>query len=134
MLRARCGQACDLESFYATCASLGYGYGEAFQGLRSGYAGEGEALVEVRLPDALEQAEIYGVHPALLDAAFQATLLLAQESTDGSGLRLPFAMERVRVYVAGARAAMAYVRRSRGKAGGEGSVDVTLADMQGQVL
>src|SRR5262249_6913318 len=91
--RARCSEPIDVDTLYDASASLGLEYGPTFRGIRSLYCGKGEALAEVALPDGVE-AGAYGVHPALLDAAFQAVMGLYETE----GLSLPFAMERLTVY------------------------------------
>ncbi|RKN05656.1 type I polyketide synthase [Streptomyces radicis] len=83
-------------------AALGLVHGPAFHGLRAAWAAEGEAWAEVSLPDGIE-AQGFGVHPALLDAALHAVGaggLLADEGR----ARVPCAASGVRVWRPGARA------------------------------
>ncbi|WP_306338971.1 polyketide synthase dehydratase domain-containing protein, partial [Streptomyces sp. KL118A] len=56
----------DVADAYETLAGLGYGYGPVFQGLRALWRDGGDLFAEVRLP---VDAEEFGIHPALLDAA-----------------------------------------------------------------
>ncbi|WEQ57356.1 polyketide synthase dehydratase domain-containing protein [Komagataeibacter nataicola] len=128
-LRARCGERIDVTQVYENYTSIDLNYGPAFQGLQSFWRGSGEVFAEVALPDEVDGAERYGVHPALLDAAFQSLCGIAESQE----LSLPFAMERLIVHAAGASAALVHVRRREGT--GEGlAVDVTLADARGEVL
>ncbi|WP_410606953.1 SDR family NAD(P)-dependent oxidoreductase [Amycolatopsis sp. lyj-109] len=63
----------DVETFYTDLAERGYGYGPAFQGLRSAWRRGDDVFAEVALPEELRKdAGRFGVHPALLDAALQA--------------------------------------------------------------
>ncbi|HEU4539365.1 MAG TPA: type I polyketide synthase, partial [Polyangiaceae bacterium] len=64
----------DVEGFYGTLAARGLEYGPAFRGLSDLYAGEGRARARLRRSERVgrEQRQ-YGWHPALLDAALQAT-------------------------------------------------------------
>jgi acyl transferase domain-containing protein len=102
-IRQRCGVAVDVEAAYKAFSAMDMDYGPAFQGLRSVWRGENEALAHLRLPETVEGVEAYGVHPALLDAAIQAIWadmairLQAEgpEATQGK-LYLLFAMDRVR--------------------------------------
>ena len=130
-LRSRCSELVDVDGAYEAYASVGLEYGPAFRGLRRLYRGEGEALAEVVLPEGVEGADTYGVHPALLDAAFQATTGVSVSE----GLSLPFALDRMTVYQSGATTAMVYVRSHDSTVDDDAlAVDVTLTDEQGQVL
>jgi hypothetical protein len=94
--------------------------------------GNGECLGEVSLPEGLE-TKGYGVHPALLDAAFHA--LAGAGSGWSTGERyLPFEIGRYAVYQEEAESAWVHVRVQR-REGEQGlSADVTLADESGAVL
>jgi acyl transferase domain-containing protein len=76
-IRRQCPNVVDVAHVYETARDAGLDYGEAFRGLRSLHSGEGEALGEVQLPEGVEAVESYGIHPALLDAAFQVGLGLS---------------------------------------------------------
>ncbi|MFF1908761.1 SDR family NAD(P)-dependent oxidoreductase, partial [Kitasatospora sp. NPDC058218] len=87
----------DLADFYPRLAEAGFGYGPAFQGLRSVWRHEDEFWAEVSLPeDVAAQAGLFSVHPALLDAVLHATALIRPEAG------LPFTWSGVRVARAGA--------------------------------
>ena len=73
-VRARCSERVEVSQAYEGFASIGLDYGPAFRGLQSLWRGTNEALAEVSLPEGIEGAERYGIHPALLDAAFQSLL------------------------------------------------------------
>ncbi len=76
------------EDFYDRVAEIGLGYGPAFQGLEAAWQGEGELFAEVALADEQAgEAERFGIHPALLDAALHPGVLVADPA---DGLRLPF--------------------------------------------
>ncbi|WP_141722376.1 type I polyketide synthase, partial [Micromonospora haikouensis] len=92
----------DLSGWYAGLAGLGLAYGPVFRGLHRVWAGDGEVFAEVALPDEVEGAAAFGVHPALLDAALHPIgLLLGEEAS--SGARVPFAFSGVQVHASGAR-------------------------------
>ncbi|WP_315730367.1 MULTISPECIES: polyketide synthase dehydratase domain-containing protein, partial [unclassified Bradyrhizobium] len=133
-VRARCAEGTAAAKAYEGFASIGLEYGPAFQGLQSLSLGTKEAIAEVSLPEGVDGAERYGVHPALLDAAFQSLFEIAPTSA----ANLPFTMDKVTVHVPGARAATAYVRMRQEEvsaASCEGlTSDVMLTDAQGRIL
>jgi polyketide synthase 12 len=101
----------ELDDLYDVMAEHGYEYGPAFQGLRAVWRrGDNEVFAEVALPeDEFSQAERFGVHPALLDAALQAGGVgFGGEEGVGRGgdhsgqARLPFAWSGVSVHAVGA--------------------------------
>ena len=121
----------DVAHAYERATAAGLEYGPAFRGMRRLSRGNGEALAEVALDDGVEGAELYGIHPALLDAAFHAALGLSETE---DGLSLPFAIERLTVNAPGAAAARVHVRAADSPEAADESVDVTLTDEQGLVL
>ncbi len=79
----------DVETLYDQAAARGLEFGPAFQGLRAAWRVGEELLAEVSLPaEQQADAEAFGVHPALLDAALHplgASLLLGREDAPGEG-------------------------------------------------
>ncbi|MGW5866079.1 SDR family NAD(P)-dependent oxidoreductase, partial [Streptomyces sp. NPDC055239] len=86
-------QRVDIADAYERLADVGYGYGPVFQGLHALWSAGDELFAEVRLPT---EADEFGVHPALLDAALHP--LLAGE------LWVPFSWSGVRLHSVGASA------------------------------
>ncbi|WP_158692127.1 type I polyketide synthase, partial [Streptomyces aurantiacus] len=121
----------DAASLYDRLAETGYGYGPVFQGLRAAWQRGDEVFAEVALPEEADAAA-FTLHPALLDAALHATLLLPRRQ-DGDderqGLGLPFAWSGVRLRRAGAATV-----RVRLRSAGADAVTLTLADETGQVV
>ncbi|MET8681918.1 beta-ketoacyl synthase N-terminal-like domain-containing protein [Streptomyces sp. NPDC004647] len=70
----------ELEHHYERLADQGFDYGPVFQGLRALWRRGDETFAEVALPAEVADAEAYGLHPALLDAARHAAM------TDDVGL------------------------------------------------
>ncbi|MER7670561.1 SDR family NAD(P)-dependent oxidoreductase [Kitasatospora sp. NPDC096128] len=90
-----------LDGFYPALADAGYTYGSTFQGVQALWRLDDEFYAEVALPKALHaQAERFGVHPALLDAALHP--LAYDAVVSGRGLQLPFAWNDVAIHAAGA--------------------------------
>ncbi len=61
------------EDYYRLLAEKWFGYGASFRGIRRLWRNERESLAEVVLPEPVRaDAGAYRVHPAMLDACFQA--------------------------------------------------------------
>uniref|UniRef100_UPI0035E41E60 type I polyketide synthase n=1 Tax=Streptomyces zagrosensis TaxID=1042984 RepID=UPI0035E41E60 len=105
----------EVAEFYEQAAAAGYGYGPAFQGLRAAWRQGSDVFAEITLPDAAGKRAGYGIHPALLDAALQPSLLMEQpadaDDTAGGGLRMPFAWNNVRLWAAEASTVRVRVAR-----------------------
>ncbi len=86
----------DLEDHYERLADHGFDYGPVFQGLRALWRRGAETFAEIALPAEVADAEAYGLHPALLDAARHAAM-----TDDGS---LPDRWRGVSLHAFGASA------------------------------
>ncbi|MGP9017961.1 SDR family NAD(P)-dependent oxidoreductase [Streptomyces sp. BR1] len=116
----------DVEGLYDYLTESGFAYGPVFQGLRGAWQRGEEVFAEVRLPQqAHAEAALFGLHPALLDAALHAVGIgsLLEETEHG---RLPFSWSGVALKAVGARAL-----RVRLAPAGQDTVSVTLADETG---
>ena len=83
----------SVAAFYEAVTDVGVAYGASFRGLSALWAGEGEALGEVRMPEELANNGL-DLHPALLDACIQ----VAAAAGDGQrpqGTFVPFQLERL---------------------------------------
>ncbi|AXB47620.1 type I polyketide synthase [Amycolatopsis albispora] len=118
-------EALDLDGFYERFAETGLTYGPVFQGVRAAWQGEGEIFAEVALPDGVEDAGEFGVHPALLDSALHASLFVHPDRED-SGL-LPFSWSGVSLHASGAS-----TLRVRLAATADDAISVTAVDVQGE--
>lgn len=85
----------------------GYEYGPAFRGLRAAWRRGDDLYGEVRLSGEDPAAAVagYGIHPAVLDAALHVIALGAADS----GVRLPFAWDKVQLHAVGATALRVHV-------------------------
>ncbi|QCX74530.1 Phenolphthiocerol synthesis polyketide synthase type I Pks15/1 [Streptomyces sp. YIM 121038] len=115
-------EAVDLDGFYDRVAGRGVHYGPVFQGLRAAWRTGDEVFAEVALPEDAE-AEGYGLHPALLDAALH---VVGAADGDGDPARLPVSWSGVRLHAAGATAL-----RVRLAPAGPDAVSLTVADGAG---
>ncbi|WLQ51090.1 SDR family NAD(P)-dependent oxidoreductase [Streptomyces poriferorum] len=120
----------ELGDVYEDLARHGYDYGPVFQGLEAAWRRDGVTFAEVALPEAaVPDAEHYGLHPALLDAALHASLVDdpgAKPGGEGTA-RLPFAWKRVRLHAVGAARL-----RVRIAPAGPDSITVDGADTEGR--
>ncbi|UGQ13421.1 type I polyketide synthase [Yinghuangia sp. ASG 101] len=114
-----------LDGFHDRLAANGFSYGPAFRGLRGVWRHGEDILAEVALPEGLTP-DGFALHPALLDAALQATHFLGLAEPDPGQLLLPFAWTDVSVHASGATALRVRARRT-----GAEAFALTLADPAG---
>ncbi|WP_458640544.1 SDR family NAD(P)-dependent oxidoreductase [Streptomyces sp. NC-S4] len=118
--------AVPVEGLYEHLTASGFAYGPVFQGLTAAWQRADEVFAEVRLPEqAHAEAALFGLHPALLDAALHAVGMgsLLEDTEHG---RLPFSWSGVSLRAVGARAL-----RVRLAPAGQDTVRVDLADESG---
>ncbi|MEJ8641981.1 acyltransferase domain-containing protein [Streptomyces sp. MS1.HAVA.3] len=97
-----------LDGVYEDLAEGGLVYGPVFRGLRAAWRRGDEAFAEVALPASERvEAERFGLHPALLDAALHTIGL----SSAAAGSRaVPFTWEKVALHAVGAGSLRVHVR------------------------
>uniref|UniRef100_UPI00082BE560 type I polyketide synthase n=1 Tax=Streptomyces hygroscopicus TaxID=1912 RepID=UPI00082BE560 len=100
-----------VDGLYEELAGAGLGYGPVFQGLKGAWRLGEDLYAEVGFPEGAApaqgaEAERFGLHPALLDAALHVIGLDSadREAALAEGALLPFAWNGVRLYAAGADA------------------------------
>ena len=111
--------AVEVADGYERLAERGYAYGPAFRGLTAMWVRGDEIFAEVRLPDAAGGVSGFGMHPALLDAALHAVVVVNQDAE----LVVPFSWQGVSLHAAGASAV-----RARIAPAGSSAVSIELAD------
>jgi len=79
---------------YEALEAAGLGYGPAFQCLRGVRVRDDVVFAEIAAPESVRRDQGYGLHPAVLDAAFQAVTALMR---DEDGLALPVSIRRMRL-------------------------------------
>ncbi|MEV8420834.1 SDR family NAD(P)-dependent oxidoreductase [Streptomyces niveus] len=88
----------ETDGLYDDLVATGLGYGPAFKGVREVWRRDGDVFAEVRLPEAWSKdADRFGIHPALLDAALHPYLFTRQDD----GISLPFAWTGVTLHAHG---------------------------------
>ncbi|MFJ4617068.1 SDR family NAD(P)-dependent oxidoreductase [Streptomyces sp. NPDC088812] len=95
--------ALSLDGLYDRLAESGVVYGPRFRGLRAAWRRGEELFAEVAL-DGEERAAAgeFGVHPALLDAAFHTAALGTAFRPEPDRTLLPFAWNGIRLHASGA--------------------------------
>ncbi|HEY6550524.1 MAG TPA: type I polyketide synthase, partial [Solirubrobacterales bacterium] len=95
----RGAQPIETTGLYERMAEMDFDYGPAFQGLRAAWRSGEELFAEVSLDqDQLDRGRGFGLHPALLDAAFHTIAL-----RDGlAEPRFPFSFAEVALHASGA--------------------------------
>jgi len=84
-----------VEAMYTSLAEAGYEYGPAFQAVRAAWRVGDDVYADLVLPDdQADAAAVFGIHPALFDAALHGGL---GRLDTGSATRLPFSWSRVRL-------------------------------------
>ncbi|MGW4048026.1 SDR family NAD(P)-dependent oxidoreductase [Streptomyces sp. NPDC004721] len=121
----RDAEAVDIDGMFERYASDGLEYGPVFRGLRAVWRQDDTVYAEVALPDSVEDADAFGLHPALFDAALHSTVFLSAEGDDRS--LLPFAWEGVSLHADGAASL-----RVRIASCGEDAVQIAAVDPGGR--
>ncbi|MFI2214650.1 type I polyketide synthase [Streptomyces sp. NPDC020141] len=95
----------DVDGLYPSFDAIGLGYGPAFRNLRLAWRRGDEVYAEIALADdRVAEGALYGLHPALLDAALHAVGLGEFFPGGSDGARLPFSWDGVRLHAVGASA------------------------------
>ncbi|RLL68237.1 type I polyketide synthase [Streptomyces sp. Z26] len=91
----------DTDSLYAEMAGAGMRFGPTFRGVRAGWRLGDDVYAEVSPPEDIE-ADVYGLHPALLDAGLH--LIALSPAGAGQTAMVPFSWSGVELHASGARA------------------------------
>ncbi|MGB8478121.1 MAG: type I polyketide synthase [Acidobacteriaceae bacterium] len=97
-LQAQCAMHRDAQDHYARTTRCGLQYGPAFQLVQEAWVGDFGSLC--RLQIEVQDGEQDVIHPAILDACFQAVIHLRPEhkAFAGDDTYLPVAIETIRIY------------------------------------
>lgn len=127
----------EAQALYTKIAGMGIELGPAHQGVKVVHHGEHEMLVEIVLPQMLEDtAGQFMLHPSVLDSAIQAGMALVMERNGGtSEPPIPFALESLRVFGNCDKRMFAWVRHADGGRADARLVklDIDLCDEVGNV-
>ncbi|MWV45370.1 SDR family NAD(P)-dependent oxidoreductase [Paenibacillus sp. HJL G12] len=125
----------EAESCYAAFEQMGAAYGPAQRGIETIYAGADQVLAKLSLPVVVRDTlSDYMLHPAIVDAAFQATIGL-KLGTGEIRSALPFALEELVLYGPCTAEMWAHIRRSPGSGSGDPvqKLDIQICDTEGNV-
>ncbi|MGH2879414.1 MAG: type I polyketide synthase, partial [Solirubrobacteraceae bacterium] len=125
--------AVDVQEIYDRLAGMGLEYGPAFQGLTGAWVRGDEVLCEASLPDG-QHATVaeFGLHPALLDAAFHAAAATRREVD--AAVRLPFSWADIVLHQVGVAALRARLSVNDPAEDGVGSISLTAFDANGSLV
>ncbi|WP_439657532.1 SDR family NAD(P)-dependent oxidoreductase [Lentzea sp. HUAS TT2] len=131
-LIGRCdGPVLEAAECYERFARLDLAYGPAMRAIERVHSGTSLTVARLRLPDAARKGE-FGLHPSMLDAAFQSTLGLF--ASDDAGTAVPHAVDEVRVLAPLPEAGWAVTRFAAGEqAEGEQAFDIDVCDDDGRI-
>jgi acyl transferase domain-containing protein/NADP-dependent 3-hydroxy acid dehydrogenase YdfG len=126
----------DLSAFDSHFRNAGLEYGNNFRVIRKAFIGNGRALVRLSGTGG-QQGDFkgkYGLHPALLDGAFQALALVVSDRGSDS-LYLPFSVRELRFYKEFSENMWAFVTVTSGAEGNANEIkcNLTICDENGQV-
>jgi polyketide synthase PksN len=138
-LQAECNRGMLLAGqCYEAFRSIGLEYGPAHQGIEAVYIGADQVLAQLILPSCVAQtAEPYGLHPSIMDSAFQAAIGLLKETEDWKrDLKpaLPFALQELEIWGKCDSQMWVWIRPSQGVRDGDrvSKLDLDLCDETGQ--
>lgn len=129
----RCVEVVEAAAHYQQMEASGLSYGTSFQGLERLRIGRDEVLAFVRLPDAAcADLGSYHVHPALLDACFQAAGW-SLRSMMGTGTFVVAKLAGVRVHERPGRAGWIHSRMANAEPGAS-VLSIVVRDDAGRAL
>ncbi|MFE0020900.1 type I polyketide synthase [Amycolatopsis sp. NPDC059021] len=118
-----------IDGFYAATAEGGYLLGAAFQGLEAVWRRGTDVFAEATLPeDFAADAAVFGLHPALLDAAQQAGVF-ATGGWESGETWLSFGWTGLSVHATGAKTVRVRLRQEEG-----GGLSMAAADVTGAAV
>ncbi|MEV6560927.1 type I polyketide synthase [Nocardia sp. NPDC051756] len=119
----------EVGDVYESFAAGGYEYGPVFRGVNSVWRHGEELFGEVVLPESAAGASgQFGLHPALLDAALQVSLVGDLDLGEVGPVRLPFVWEGVSLAAVGASVVRVRVAHSGDR------LEVVLVDPAGELV
>ena len=141
-LRAQCPVILTSDRCYDTFRAMGLDYGPGHRGLEEVYVGKGQVLARLALPVHVSGPENrFILHPSLMDAALQASIVLMTglgdtmglEGPDTVGPMLPFALQETEIFGKCVPRMWALVRYSPGSTAKDkvARIDIDICDGTG---
>ncbi|WP_025122631.1 MULTISPECIES: type I polyketide synthase [unclassified Serratia (in: enterobacteria)] len=128
-IKSRCETQSDISEVYQRFAELGLPYGPAFRGMQEIWSNENEVLASLKVPDELNDISAFGIHPILLDSAFQAYLSVNKSEV----LQLPFSIDSLVTYQKTDKNVFAWVTVEKAK-NNSITTNVVICDSAGVIL
>ncbi|MEW8987841.1 MAG: polyketide synthase dehydratase domain-containing protein, partial [Bacillus sp. (in: firmicutes)] len=141
-LQAQCSQnTLSSSQCYETFRMIGLEYGPGHQGIEEIYVGSDQALAKLSLPSSVSDTkEQFVLHPSLMDAAVQASLILIMRTDDTSdkatfGPILPFALQELEILGNCTDTMWTLIRYSDGSKARDKvqKLDIDMCDEQGRI-
>ena len=135
-LRAAKLEPVEVTAYYSRLEDVGVAYGPNFRGVRQLWSSPNGALGRIELPaDAPGARDLYNIHPALLDAAFQVMggALLSTDSARGD-VFLPIGAEAIRWLRPAGRALWVGIKVNAGDDPDVRIVDIALENDGGELV
>lgn len=120
----------DVSDFYAALASVGLNYGASFRAIERLWSGADEAIAQLRLAPGLD-GRAHGLHPALLDAAFQLAAAIGDEPLTATFI--PVELHGLTLWRRGSATPKVRVRLAAPRTPDTLSISVAIADAGGLV-
>lgn len=136
VIQARCSSILNSHDFYGRMDQGGLAYGKSFRGIETFWIGQREALARCFLhPDHFGTVEKYQVHPALLDACFQALVGIHLATLkEVSGTYVLSGVERLRIHRSLGTDIWVHAELHAGDDGSQVFGDVFVIDAEGRVV
>ncbi len=132
-LQARLVAKWDVVDAYRAFSAMGFDYGPTFRGMAELWKSATEVLTRIELVESVRvECAWYGIHPALLDAAFQS--LIGTMNPDGNHAYVPIQFGEFVLFRPKSHAAWAHVRLENQPDSEVLSVSILLADELGRVF
>ena len=138
-IQRRCQEQVSLPDFYQKLSERGIQLAASFQGIEELWRRDGEALGRIKLsPTLAQEADLYQIHPTLLDACFQVLIAALPQKTSDSeeALYLPTGMHSFQQYSHPDQHIWSRARllSSQEKEGGDISGDVRIFNVNGEIV
>jgi len=134
-LRAGC-ESIAPDQHYGRLAARGLGHGPSLRALKALFVGPAHALARIELPErAADAADLYLLHPALVEAAFAAVLALEPEHGPDA-VWIPERLASLVIHRRPSRVCHAHATMAAGRDGDTGgrTFDVVLLNDESEVL
>lgn len=135
LLKARCKSSLSVDYIYKQLSELGIQHGPTMRSISEVWLGHDELVANLKLPAEIDisqscDSSSFGIHPSILDGAFQACLGLLS-SPENQELALPFAIDRFTFLSPTTTEMVAYVKALPSHSSIR-KLDIDLLDLQGK--